>query len=93
MGCGRWGWCGRGGVWARIGSLLSNPKGPRTQIAGTLKIASGEGSFRVRSLIVAFGRKASNTQDWGVGGVGNVGFGMLTVDSVVLPDHMGSWKS
>ena len=23
MGCGRWGWCGRGGVWARIGSLLS----------------------------------------------------------------------
>ena len=22
MGCERWGWCGRGGVWARIGSLL-----------------------------------------------------------------------
>ena len=24
MGCGRWGWCGRGGVWARIGSLSLN---------------------------------------------------------------------
>ena len=52
MGCGRWGWCGRGEVWARIGSLF-NFQTPRKCEPG-VGSGGGEGAGGCGHALAAF---------------------------------------